>query len=92
MSKENLGSLLLPEEQAALEELSDGLIADINARLRRIKRVLGLKRALDLFEVTVIGIQMTVEVDDKTREYLVDRREEDDEKSSGDEDTPNYYS
>lgn len=92
MSKETLGTLLLPEEQMALELLSDGLIADINARLKRIKRVLGLRRALELFEVTVVGLQLTVEIDDETREYLLDRKGEDDEKSSGDEDVPNYYS
>jgi hypothetical protein len=91
MSKDTLGTLLLPEEAAALEVLSDGLIADINARLRRIKRVLGVKRALELFEVTVIGIQLTVEIDDETREYLLDRRGRDDDDSSGDEDIPNYY-
>jgi len=93
MGNAKLGSLLLPEEQAAIEMLSDGLIADINARLKRIKRLLGLKNALKLFEVTVVGLQLTVEVDDETREYLLDRKGEDDEKdSSGNEKFPNYYS
>ena len=93
MSKERLGSLLLPEERAALEMLSDGLVADINARLKRIKRFLGLKRALKLFEVTVVGLQLTVEVDDETREYLLDRKGDDvEDDSSGDEEFPNYYS
>jgi hypothetical protein len=46
---------------------------------------------LELFEVTVIGIQLTVEIDDETREYLLDRRGRDDDDSSGDEDIPNYY-
>jgi len=92
MSKDTLGTLLTPDEQVALEVLSDGLIADINARLKRMKRVLGLKRALKLFEITVVGLQLTVEIDDETREYLLNRKEDDDEKdSSGDEDVPNYY-
>ena len=92
MSKDTLGTLLTPDEQVALEVLSDGLIADINARLKRMKRVLGLKRALKLFEITVVGLQLTVEIDDETREYLLNRKEDDDENdSSGDEDVPNYY-
>jgi len=91
MSKEGLSTLLSLEEQMALEELSDGLIADINARLNRIKRILGLKRALKLFEITVDKLYLTVEINDETREYLLDRKGEDDEKSSGDEDVPNYY-
>ena len=92
MSKERLGSLLMPEERMALEMLSDALIAGINARLRRIKRLLGLERALELFEVTVVGLQLTVEVDDETREYLLDRKGDDvEDDSSGDEKFPNYY-
>jgi len=90
MSKERLGALLLPEEHAALEMLSDGLIADINARLTRIKRILGLKRALELFEVVVVGLQLTITIDDETREYLLERRGES-EDSPADEDSPNYY-
>jgi hypothetical protein len=91
MSKENLGTLLLPEERVALEMLSDGLIADINARLSRIKRVLGLKRTLELFNVTVVGLQLTVEIDEETREYLLERRGESEESSAEDDDVPNYY-
>lgn len=91
MNKDTLGALLMPDEQVALAELTDGLIADVNARLKRVSRILGLKKTLDLFDITVVGLHIAVEVDDETRAYLLDRRGEVDE-SSGDEDTPNYYS
>jgi hypothetical protein len=82
--------LLLPEEQVALELLSDGILADINARLSRVIRRLGLKRELELFMVEVVGLQLAVQIDDETREYLLERRGKEGS-SKVDSDSPNYY-
>lgn len=91
MGNDSLDGLLLPEEQIALELLSDGILADINARLFRVMRRLGLKRDLALFNVEVVGLQISVQLDDETREYLLERRKSLGSSGFDNSNSPDYF-
>lgn len=73
MESEFSDKILSLEQKVAIETLSDSILVDINARLKRIIRRLGIKRDLEKFTVEIVGIQLKIDVDEEfVRERLAE--------------------
>ena len=86
----DLADLFSFVEDGALEELSNAITIDANTRLPRLMRRLRLKKILNLYDIRVVGISFRIEVDDDTRQELIERKESI-ENEENKEDSPNYY-
>jgi hypothetical protein len=82
-----LGELLTPEEDLALQELSEALVTDINSRISRMIKRLRLKKVLKMFDIVVAGLSIKIEVSD---EYLSLMEERGGNVEPEEDDTPSY--
>lgn len=68
-----LPEILTPEEALAIQVLSEALVNDVNNRVSRLIKRLGLKRDLKIFSISITGFAMDLEVQDEYKEMVKNR-------------------
>jgi hypothetical protein len=86
MSDLNLAELLTPEEDLALQELSEALVVDINSRVLRMIKKLRLKKVLKVFEISINGLSIKISIEDEYMSEMEERKKNERQRDN----TPNY--